>query len=129
MKKKLLIGIIVVFGIAAMIFQAVSIGVVLIGVYICLVLMVWKKKTSLFHDQVEPKITERRYKILKAFLLVSGISLVVAIAGTVGHNVIYGLTNVEEAVFFWIALVGLYVFIIATISSLVIFLKGRRKTT
>ena len=45
------------------------------------------------------------------------------------HNVLYGLNEIEEPVSFYIALVGLYVFIIATIGGLVIFLKGRRKTT
>ncbi len=129
MKKKLLIGTIVVLGIAAAIFRPMFIGVVAIGVCIYLVFMLRKKKTSLFHDQVEPKIAERRLKILKAFLLVTGISFAVFIVGIVGHNTIYGLTEIEEPVFFTIALVGLYVFVIATIGGLVIFLKGRRKTS
>ncbi len=53
----------------------------------------------------------------------------VAIVGVVGHNVIYGLTEIEEPVFFTIGLVGLFVFFIATIGGLVIFLNGRRKTS
>ncbi len=105
------------------------IEVALVGVWIYLVWMVRKKKTKIFHDQMEPKLAERRLKRLKVFLLVAGISLAVGIVGIVGHNTIYGLTKIEEPVFFWIALVGLYVFIIATIGGLVIFLKGRRKTT
>ena len=43
----------------------------IIVVWIYLVFMVWKKKTSLFRDQMEPKSAERRYKMLKAFLLVA----------------------------------------------------------
>ena len=132
MKRKLLIGTIVVLGIAVAIFMPMGIGVVAIGaigVCIYLVFMLRKKKTSLFHDQVEPKIVERRYKTLKVFLLVAGISLAVGIVGVVLHNVQYGLTEIEESVFFTIALVGIYVFIIATSGGLVIFLKGRRKPT
>jgi len=132
MNKKLLIGIIVVIVglvIAAAIFRPVAIGVVAIGVCIYLVWMVRKEKTKIFHDQMEPKLAERRLKMLKIFLLVGGISLAVAIVGVVMHNVIYGLTEIEESVFFTIALVGIYAFITATIGGLVIFLKGRRKTT
>jgi len=129
MNKKLLIGIIVVLGIAAAIFKPMLIGGVLIGVCIYLVWMVWKKKTSLFHDQVEPKLAERRLKRLKTFLLVAGISFAVGIVGVIVHNALYGLSEIEEPVSLVIAVVALWVFFIATIGGLVIFLKGRRKTT
>ncbi len=128
MKKKLLIGIIVVLGIAALSFMIVSVAFALVVVWVCLVWMVRKNKANLFHDQVEPKIAERRYKRLKAFLLVAAISFAVGIVGVVMHNVLYALNEVEEPVFFVIALVGLYVFILGTIGGLVIFLKGQRKT-
>ncbi len=59
--------------------------------------------------------------------MVAAISFAVGIVGIVGHNAIYGLTEIEEPVFFTIALAGLYVFVIATIGGLVIFLKGRRE--
>ena len=133
MIKKLLIGTLIVLVIVAAILRAMFIptilGVALIGVWIYLVYMVRKKKANLFYDQVEPKIAERRLKKLKAFLLVAGISLAVGIVGVVVHNAIYGLSGVEEPVFFVIALVGLWAFLIATIGGLVIFFKGRRKTT
>ena len=137
MNKKLLIGIIVVFVIAA----AIS-GVILrnplylvnllticlpLGVWIYLVWMVRKKKANLFDDQVEPKLAERRYKMLKVFLLVAGISLAVGIVGGILHNALYGLSETEEPVSFVIALVALWAFFIATIGGLVIFLRGRRK--
>ena len=129
MKKKLLIGIIVIFGIVVAIFMNTLVAGALIVVWIYLVWMVREKKANLFHDQVEPKIAERRLKMLKAFLLVAGISFAVFIVGTILHNAIYALTGVEELVWFFIALAGLYLFDIATIGGLVIFLKGRRKTT
>ncbi len=124
--KKLLIGIIVVCVIAAAIFRPMLIGVVLIGVCIYLVFMVWKKKTSLFHDQVEPKLAERRLKRLKTFLLVAGISFAVAIVGVILHNALYGLFEEEEPVFFSIAIFSLVPFAVGTIGGLVIFLKGRQ---
>ena len=68
--------------------------------------------------------------MLKAFLLVAGISLAVSIVGAILHSVLGALLEIEEElVSFFIALVALYVFAAATIGSLVIFLKGRRKTT
>ena len=127
MNKKLLLGIIVVLGIVALAFMVTTAAVVLIVVWIYLVWMVRKKKADLFHDQVEPKIAERRLKMLKIFLLVAGISFAVAIVGGIVHNALYGLSGIEEPVFFTIALVALYVFVIATIGGLVIFLKGRRE--
>ena len=135
MNKKLLIGIIVV--IVGLVIAAAILGnpvwamniieVALVGVWIYLVWMVRKKKAKIFHDQMEPKLAERRYKRLKIFLLVAGISLAVAIVGVILHNALYGLSEIEEPVSFFIALVGLYAFIIATIGGLVIFLKGRQK--
>ncbi len=77
---------------------------------------------------MEPKLAERRLKMLKAFLLVAGISLAVGIVGVILHNAPYGLSEIEEPVSFYIAVLSLWVFIIATIGGLVIFLKGRRKT-
>ncbi len=128
MKTKLLIGTIVVLGIAAAAFRAVEIGVVAIGVWIYLIWMVRRKKTNIFHDQMEPELAERRYKRLKVFLLIAGISLAVGIVGVILHNALYALSEIEEHVWFLIAIVALYVFDIATIGGLVIFLKGRRET-
>ncbi len=133
MNKKLLIAInVIIVGlvIAAAIYNPrwitmLIVGVAPIVVWIYLVWMVRKKKTDIFHDQTEPKLAESRLKRLKVFLLVAGISLVVFVV----HNALYGLSEIEEPVFFYIALVALLVFIIATIGGLVIFLKGRRKTT
>ena len=138
MKTKLLIGIIVVI-VGLVIATAISgnpmwamnlLEVTLVGVWIYLVWMVRKKKTKIFHDQMGPKLAERRYKRLKTFLLVAGILLAVAIVGVILHGVLGALLEIEEEpVSFYIALVGIYVFYIATIGGLVIFLKRRPKTT
>ena len=140
MNKKLLIGIIVVI-VGLVIATAISrnpmwamnlLEVTLVGVWIYLVWMVRKKKTNIFHDQMEPKLAERRLKILKAFLLVAGISLAVLIVLMVGivlYNAVYGMTEIADAVAHYIGFSSLGLFVIATIGGLVIFLKGRRKTT
>ena len=137
MNKKLLIGIIVVI-VGLVIATAILVNipwattiieVALVGVWIYLVWIVRKKKTNIFHNQMEPKLAERRLKRLKALLLVAGISLAVGIVGVILHNALYGIFEKEEPVSFFIAIVALWVFIIATIGGLVIFLKGRRKTT
>jgi len=127
MKKKLLIGVIVVFGIAAAFFMIMLTTGAAIAAWIYLVYMIRKKKTKIFHDQMEPKIVKRRYKMLKAFLLVAAISLAGGIVGGIAHNVIYGLSETEELVSFFIALAALWLFILATGGGLFIFIKGRRK--
>jgi hypothetical protein len=79
----------------------------------------------LFYDRAEPKMTERRLKVLKTFLLIAGISLGVAIISIFLHNFIYSIFGVEEPVFF-----GISVFIaplalaVGLIGSLVIFIVG-----
>jgi hypothetical protein len=128
MKRKLLIGVIVVFGIAVAFFMSVLTAGAAIAVWIYLVWIVRKRKADLFHDQVEPETAERRLKWLKIFLWAGAILFAMFIGGFVAHNVIYGLSEMEESVSFFIALVCIYLFIIATGGGLAIFLKGRRKT-
>jgi len=131
MNKKLLIGTIVVLGIAAVIFRPMFIEVVIIVAWIYLVFMVRKKKTNIFHDQMEPKIAERRLKMLKAFLLVAGISfavLIVLMVGVVLYNAVYGMSEIADAVAHYIGFSSLGVFAVATIGGLILFLLGRRKT-
>ncbi len=104
----------------------------LVGVWIYLVWMVWKKKTNIFHDQMEPKLAERRLKRLKAFLRVAGIGFAmfwVAFILQVVLVVIFDLPEEEGPVVFYIALFSVVLFLIGTIGGLVIFLTGRRKTT
>ncbi len=126
MNKNLLIRI----GIGvAVLFLVGALALPALVAWICLVWIVWKRKTNIFHDQMEPKLAERHLKRLKVFLLVAGILLAGGIAGVVGHNAVYAMTEIEESVYFWIAIAALWVFVMATIGGLDIFLKGRRKTT
>ena len=133
MNKKLLIGIIaviVVFVIAVTIlgrpfFASTLTFLIPLAVWIYLVWMVRKKKANIFHDQMEPKLAERRYKMLKASLLAGGISLAGGIIGVIVHNALYGLSEIEEPVSFFIGLSFITLFVMATSGGLYIFLKGR----
>jgi hypothetical protein len=66
--------------------------------------------------------------MLKAFLLVAGISFAAFIVGGVLHNALSALFEIEEPISFFIALLSLAAFTMATIGGLVMFLKGRRET-
>lgn len=127
MKRKLLIGTIVLLVIAAAFFMMMLTAGAAIAVWIYLAWMVLKKKAEIFHEQMEPKLAERRLKMLKASLLVAAISFIGGIVGVIMHNALYAATETEEAVFFFIALSAIWLFTLATGSGLAIFLKGRKK--
>ncbi len=134
MNRKLLIGIIIVFVIAAAISVRVLPMYLFLAVWIYLVWMVWKKKISLFRDHMEPKLAERRLKRLKKFLLVATIGVAAFWVNIILMFVIYRTTGFpsseeEEGVFFFIGLLAAVLFLIGTIGGLIIFLKGRQKTT
>ena len=79
----------------------------------------------IFHDRVEPKLSERRLKMLKIFLMVAGISLAVFILSVFLHNALSGLFKIEEPVFFFIAVfIAPLGFAVGLIGSLVIFIQG-----
>lgn len=78
-----------------------------------------------FYDRGEPNLSERGVRMLKAFLLVAGISVAVFILSVFLHNMISGLFDIEEPVFFTIAVIiaplGL---LVGLIGSLVVFIMG-----
>ena len=91
----------------------------------------------LFYDRVEPNLGERGLKMLKRFLLVTGISLGTFIISVFLHNAVYGLFIIwfgedfwsrigigDEPVFFFIALLSVLAFAVGLIGSLVVFVKG-----
>lgn len=79
----------------------------------------------IFYDQAEPKLDERGLKMLKIFLMVAGISLAVFILSVFLHNAISGLFEIEEPVFFTIAVfITPFTFAVGLIGSLVLFIKG-----
>lgn len=127
MIRKILIGILIVLGIAVAILNHLILGILAVGVWIYLFVMVRKQKNSLSNDQMESNISEWNLKRIKVFLIVAAFSFLVFIVGAIVHNVFHGLYETEEAVFFIISLVALLVFIAATAGGLFIFLKGRKK--
>ena len=126
MNRKLLIRIIVVFGIAvATLFLIAPFAVAALAVWIYLVWMVWKKKTNIFHAQMEQKLAERRYRMLKLLLLVAGVTLAFGLGGAILHNALYAQSETEEPISFFIGFLSLWVFTLATFGGLFIFIKGR----
>ena len=135
MKKGLLIGIVVlwvgwvivaVILVPGFIVPTLLVGI-LLGAWIYFVRMVWKKGTSLFHEEMKPELAERRLKRLKTFLLVAGTSWAAINGGFAVYLVLEEQYGIEDPVSMVIWLLGIMAFIIATIGSLVTFLKGRRK--
>ena len=129
MKRRILNGIIVVIVVIGIAWAISALIPFSLAIPIFLAWIVWKKKTQIFHDQMDPKSAERRLKILKASLLVAAISFVGGIAGVITHNALYAATEMEDAASFIIALAAIWLFVIATGSGLAIFLKGRQKQT
>ena len=86
----------------------------------------------LYYDRVEPKLDEKGWRMLKIFLLMTGISLGVLIISIFLHNAIYGLfihffgedfwdrTGMsDEPVFFFLALLAVVTFAAGLTGSLV----------
>lgn len=79
----------------------------------------------LYYDQVEPKMEARRLKMLRTFLLITGISLGIFIVSVFLHNALSGLFGIEEPVFFSIAVfVSPLALAVGIIGSLVLFITG-----
>lgn len=129
MKRKLLIGILVVSGITVAVLNPLIGGIIAAGIWIYLFRMVRKQKNSVINGQVEPKISEWHLKWLKTFLIVAALSFLVFVVGAIVHNVLHDLSEIEETGSFFIALVAYVILVVATAGGLVVFLKGRQKTT
>jgi len=79
----------------------------------------------LFYDRAGPRLSERGLKMMKVFLIVAGISLAVFILSAFLHNAISGLFDIEEPVFFFIAVfIAPLAFAVGLVGSLVIFIRG-----
>ena len=109
--------------------MGIIIAVILLAAWIYLVYVTLKKKTNLFHDQMEPELAERRLRRLKKFLLVAGISVAAFIPVTVYAAIVDPSEGgAAFAVVFSILGFCAVLFLIGTIGGWVIFLKGRRET-
>lgn len=127
MKNKLLYGILIGVGSIVMLFMAFPFGMIIsLAFWIYLGVMIWKKK-RVFHEEIEPQIAEKQLKILKKLCIVAGIFFIIAVVCIIIHNVQSRLPEPHETYYFIIGIIALYLFIIISIVSLVIFLKARQK--
>ena len=92
----------------------------------------------LYYDRVEPALGGRSLRLFKIFLMVAGISLGVFVISVFLHNAIYSLFShffgadfwervgmPDEPVFFFIAtFISPLAFLVGTVGSLVIFIRG-----
>lgn len=79
----------------------------------------------LFYDRAGPSLDERWSRMLSRSLALAGMAAGAFIISVVLHNLISALFNVEEPVFFIIAvIVSPLAFALGLIGSLVIFIKG-----
>ena len=127
MKRRLLIGILLILGIVVVVLNPLIGGLLAIGIWIYLFSIVRKQKNSVFNNQIVSKIPVWHLKRLKVLLIVAGFLFFIFIVGAIVHNTLHGLSEIEESVSFFIAIVALYLFITATAAGMVIFLKARKK--
>jgi len=106
MNNKLLsriVAVIVVIGIAFLVSASIPFSVAL---PIVLAWMVWKRKTQIFDDQIEPELAKRRLKMLKVSVLVTGISFMMIVLSVLLGIFIFQL---PEEVVFYIGFSWLYI--------------------
>lgn len=79
----------------------------------------------LYYDRAEPKMEGRLSKLLKTFLVISGLSIGTFIVSTFLHNALGALFGIEEPVFFVIAvIISPAALATGIIGSLVLFFMG-----
>ena len=126
MNKKLLNGILVALGAVVMLFLTFPFGMILaLAFWIYLGVIVWKKR-RVFNDKLEQGLKVKYIKRIKTFLIAAGISFPVAIVGVIMHNVRSSSSGTEEVLYFFIGIIALYLFVLASAGGLVTFLKGRK---
>jgi len=74
---------------------------------------------------VEPKLSEKELRKLKTFLQVAGIAVGAGISSVILHNAVSAVLELEEPVFFVIAVIlSPTAIAVGLIGSLVIFARG-----
>jgi hypothetical protein len=129
MKRKLLVGLLVVIAIAVTISNPPVCSLIAVGIWIYIVSMVRKQKINVLNVQIERVETEWHLKKFKTLFIVAGLSFVVFIISAIVHNVLHGQPDEEGTVALFITLGAYLTFVIATAGGLVLFLKERQKTT
>ena len=129
MKNKILIGILIGFGVVVMLLMAFPFGMIFSLAFWIYLGVMYRKRKSVFHEEIEPGLAKKQLKRLKILVIAAGISFTMfAIVGIiVGIKEQSGLLETEEYLYFFIGIVALYLFILASGGGLVIFIKGRQK--
>lgn len=78
----------------------------------------------IFYDRVEPTFSLRRFKILKGFLFTIAISIALYILGGLFHNVVSAIFDIEEPVFFTVAMLGIFGVAVGILGCLAMFVYG-----
>jgi hypothetical protein len=79
----------------------------------------------IYYDRAEPKMNSKLTKLLKTFLLISGLSVAAFIVSVFLHNALGALFDIEEPVFFILAVIISPAALAAgLIGSLVLFIMG-----
>ncbi len=126
MKRKIInriIVVIAVIGIAFLISASIPFSLAL---PIILAWTIWKKKTQIFDDKIEPKSAKKRLVMMKISVLVALISFMMIVFSVFLGVIIF---KIPENFVFYIGFSLLYIYGIATSIGLVIVFKGRRKAT
>lgn len=119
-------GILAGVGIVLMILNPAAMGILAIVFWIYLGVIVWKRK-QIFHEKINPGLAQKLLKWLKAILILAGISFLVSMVSIIVHNIGSSLSESEKSLYFIIGITALYVFILASVGGLFIFIKGRQK--
>ena len=127
MKKKLLSGILIGLGLVVLLWMAFPFGMIFSLAFWIYLGVMYRKRKRVFHEEIEPGLAKKQLKRLKILIIAAGISFTIAIVGIIMHNVQSGLSETEESLYFFIGIVALYLFILASGGGLVIFIKGRQK--
>ena len=78
-----------------------------------------------FYDRIEPKLSERRLKILKGFLITIAVSMAIFLLSALFHNLVFAFFDVEEPVFFVFAVILAPLgAVVGVIGCLVICIQG-----
>ena len=79
----------------------------------------------IYYDRAGPRLSERRRRMLKVFLVVAGVAVATFILSVFLHNAISAVFDIEEAVFFTIAVsISPLAFLVGLVGSLVVFVMG-----
>lgn len=121
--NNILIGLCIVFALL----NTFPLGMVLALAFWIYLGVLNRKKKPLLSENIEPELVEKYLKRIKVLKIIAGISLPIAIVGIILHNVRSALSGSEEALFFFIGIIALYIFILASAGRLIVFLKGRQE--